>query len=159
MGKYIHQSKGCKGTIRVRVISKAGREIVGIEHIGVAHNEKELKMFMALAQDRLRDKNQPELKFAELEEQKPSGLIHKKSYSKYLYETFEGIYNKLRINELCDETFEQITIARIILPASKLDTIEILDDLGLSAPTNTGIHRSLRNCIKKIIGVRYRKVL
>jgi hypothetical protein len=126
--------------MRVRIVSKEGREIVGIEHIGVAHNEGELKMFMSLARERLFDKKQQELKFSEFDGAKAAGIVHKKSYSKYLYETIGSIYNKIGINEVSDEVFKQITIARIILPASKLDTIEILDDLGLEAPTNTGIH-------------------
>ncbi|MCL2144759.1 MAG: hypothetical protein FWH43_04620 [Endomicrobia bacterium] len=40
MGKYIHQSKGYKGSIRVRIINKDGREVSGVEHIEVAHNGK-----------------------------------------------------------------------------------------------------------------------
>jgi hypothetical protein len=44
-------------------------------------------MFIELVQDKLRDKKQGELKFAEFEKEKQRGLIHKKSYSKYLYET------------------------------------------------------------------------
>ena len=149
MGKYIQQSKGYKGSIRVRIITKKCGKTLKVEHIGVAHNEKELKVFMELAQDRLRDKNQLELKFTECEQEKPTGIIHKQSYSKYLYETLENIYKKLRISEVRDEVFKQMTIARIISPGSKLETIEILDDLGIESPTNTGIHRSLKNCNKK----------
>jgi hypothetical protein len=139
MGKYIQQSKGYKGSIRVRIITKKCGKTLKVEHIGVSHNEKELKMFLALAQERLRDKNQQEFKFSEFEEEKPAGITHKKSYSKFLYDTLAKIYDKLQIKELSDEIFEQITLARIIQPASKLDTIEILDDLGLEYPLKDAI--------------------
>jgi hypothetical protein len=43
------------------------------------HNEEELKMFL----ERLRYKNQLEFGFMKDEEEKPRGIIHKKSYSKY----------------------------------------------------------------------------
>jgi hypothetical protein len=67
-------------------------------------------------------------------------IVHKKSYLKYLNEEIKRVY-------------EKVVIARKIEPASKVDTIEILEELGLVAPSNTGIHRSLR----KSIELEYRK--
>jgi hypothetical protein len=43
-------------------------------------------------------------------------------------------------------------IARIIEPSSKLDTIRILDELGLKPPSHTGIHR----CLNRVAGADYR---
>ena len=82
----------------------------------------------------MRDKNQQEFKFSEFEGEKSTDIIHKKSYSKFLYDTLSDVYNKLQLCELKDEIFKQITLARIIRPASKLDTVKILDRLGLNFP-------------------------
>ncbi len=81
MKKYICKEK-VGDRIRIKIIIKEGKE-----RVGVAHNEKEKKMYMALPQERIRDKNQQEFKFMEYEEKPTTGLIHKKSYSKYLYNT------------------------------------------------------------------------
>jgi transposase len=149
MGKFIQKSKGYKGSIRVRIITKERGIAQKVEHIGVAHNEDELKMYMELARERLRDKKQQEFKFDGIEEQKARGIIHKRSYSKFLYNTLENIYNKIGIEELKDEVFKQITIGRIIRPASKLETVEILDRLGLKYPLENAIYRCLKRAIKK----------
>jgi transposase len=157
MKKYICQekSKG-KKRIRVKVIAKEGRSRIGVEHIGVAHNEEELKMFLALAQERLRDKRQEEFKFKEFEEKGKSTIIHKKSYSRYLYDTLGKIYDeRLKLKVLRDEIFKQITLARIIKPGSKLETSEVLKELGLEYPSEAGIRR----CLDRIKGKDYRKVI
>jgi len=150
MGKYIHQSKGYKGSIRVRIINKDGRDVTGVEHIGVAHNAEELKMFLALARERLKDARQQEFKFNEFAVEKESEIIHRKSYSKYLYDTLSRVYDKLKLDELRDEIFRQIVIARIIKPSSKLETVEILKKLQLEyAVSNSSIWRCLRRAIKE----------
>jgi hypothetical protein len=81
-------------------------------------------MYKALAQGRLKNKWQEEFKFREFDE--------------------EG----LKINIIGDEVFKQITIDRIIEPSSKLETIEVLEKLGLAAPSNSEIHRSLQRAVK-----------
>jgi hypothetical protein len=47
-----------------------------------------------------------------------------------------------------EQVFKQITLARIIEPSSKLDIIEVLDDLVLEALSNTSMYRSLHKSIK-----------
>jgi len=64
-----------------------------------------------------------------------------------LFKVLESEYDALGFNALADETFKQLVLARIIEPASKIDTIRILDNLGLKAPSNTGIYRCLRRII------------
>jgi hypothetical protein len=76
MGKYINKSKGHNGRIRIGIITKERGRTIGVEHIGVGHNEEEVKMY---------------------------------------YEEIKRVY-------------EKVVIARIIEPASKIDTIEILEE-------------------------------
>jgi transposase len=148
MKRYICKEKQKDGRIKVRIISKEGRKRIGAKQIGVAHNEKELKTLEILAQNKIKDKQQREFDFVGLEEDRVK-IEHKASYSKYLYDTISGVYERIKLGEIDDEVFKQITIARIIRPASKIETIEILKSLGLRAPSNAGIHRSLRDSIKK----------
>ena len=151
MKRYICKEKNkAKNTVRVKIIGKEGSQRIRVEHVGVAHSEDELKMLMVLAQERLRDERQLEFRFSEYGEDSKRAIIHKKSYPKYLYDTLEGIYdNRLKLRELEDKIFRQITIARIIKPASKLATVKILERLGLEFPSESGIRRCLRR-VKKL---------
>lgn len=66
------------------------------------------------------------------------------SSSRLLYDTLASLYDPLGFTDAVnDRVFRDLVIARIIEPASKLDTIRILENLGLKAPSNSGIHRSL----------------
>ena len=150
MKRYICKEKIDEKRIRVKIISKEGRIRTRIEHVGVAHNEEALKMFLALARERLRDERQQEFKFSEYGQEEQSEVIHNKSYSKYLYDTLSEVYDKLNLKELKDETFKQIVIARIIKPSSKLETVEILKKLQLEYTiSNSGIWRCLRETVKE----------
>ncbi|MDR0822661.1 MAG: IS1634 family transposase [Endomicrobium sp.] len=155
MKRYICKEKFKDGRVRIKVVDKDGRRRIGVKHIGVAHNEKEIDTLLILAREEMRDPNQLELKLFDDKEGVEQRIIQKRAYSKYLFESLGEIYDGLKFNEIKDETFKQMTIARIIEPASKLDTIRILKKLGLEVATNTGIHRSLRRAIEK----DYRRII
>ena len=63
------------------------------------------------------------------------------------------MYERLGFAEAVnDDVFRDLVIARVIEPSSKLDTIRILDELGLASPSNTGIHR----CLDRVADSGYR---
>ena len=62
MKEYICKEKLRGGRTRIKIIGKVGRERIKAEHIRVAHDEEELKMYIILAQERLKDPIQCELK-------------------------------------------------------------------------------------------------
>jgi len=88
------------GAHAVQIVTKHGREVTGIEHIGSAHTEKDLAVLVEVARERIRERTH-------------------------------------------EAGQEDLVIAREIEPASKLETIRILEELGLRAPSNSAIHRSL----------------
>jgi transposase len=143
------------GNVAVRVIIKEGRETIKVEHIGVGHNEEEVKELQIIAQERMRDEGQGELKLISEKVIKETRIIQKAAYSKYLYDTLVKVYERLKYNEIKDEVFMKLAVARIIEPSSKIDTIRILGGLGLRTPTEKGIRCSLSRAIKK----DYRKVI
>jgi len=153
MSRYIHKYKMKNGNTAVRIMIKSGRELVGVEHIGVAHNEEELKMFFILAREKLKDERQGELKL--FEETKHTEIRQVRAYSKYLFEVLEGIFNKLKFKEIEDDTFKRLTLSQIIEPTSKADSIRVLSGLGIQAPTDKEIRCSLKRTIKK----DYRKMI
>jgi len=124
MSRYIHKYKMKNGNTAVRLMKKNGRKVEGVEHIGVAHDEEELKIFLILAQEKLNDTRQGELKLFE-EERRELSIKQVRTYSKYLFDVISGVYDKLKFDEVSDEVFREITIARIIEPSSKLDNRNI----------------------------------
>ena len=148
MSRFIRKVKTKSGATAVQIETKRGRERIGIEHIGSAHNETELKILMALARERLYE---GQLTF-EVTKGNTAELRLEKSYSALLWDTLGNIYSLLGFEAVSDYVFKQLVLARIIEPASKLDTIRILADLGLNAPSNTSIHR----CLGKVIDDDYR---
>jgi hypothetical protein len=146
MSRYIHKYKMKNGNTAIRIMVKRGRSLIGVEHIGVAHNEEELKMFLILAGEKLKDKRQGELKL--FNEEKHIGIKQVRAYSKYLFDVLSGIFDRLNFKEIKDEVFKRLTIARIIEPTSKVDSIRVLTGLGIKAPTEKEIRCSLGRMIK-----------
>jgi len=149
MKEYICKEKMRDGKIRIKIIGKIGRERVRAEHVGVAHNEEELKMYLILARERLKDPRQSELNLYGEASKEELLITQNTAYSKYLYDKISEVYDKLKFNEIGDEIFRDLTIARIIEPGSKKDTIRVLSGLGLKAPTLKGIRCSLKRTQKE----------
>ena len=69
-----------------------------------------------------------------------SRVVLKRSYSRVLFEALTGVYDRLEFTAATsgDAVFRDLVIARIIEPSSKLDTIRILDELGVKPPSHMG---------------------
>jgi len=144
MSRFIRKVKTASGATAVQIVIKDGRRVAAIDHIGSAHNALELEFLTALAKKRLLG-GQLSLDLLEDEE---ADIFVAKTYSELLYDVLADEYHKMGFGVLGDEVFMQLVLARIIEPTSKLDTIRVLDDLGLDAPSNTTIHRSLKRSIE-----------
>ncbi len=104
-------------------------------------------MLLALAHEK-KHEHQVSLDIgAALKNGESTDIYLQKSYSELLWNTLSAVYDRLGFNIIHDQVFKQLILARIIEPTSKLDTIRVLSDLGLHAPSNTGIHRSLRDSV------------
>jgi len=149
MPAYIRKVKSKSGAISVQIEYKRGRQRTGITHIGTAHNDAELKLLCALANSKIHE-GQLSLDIEEQDSELDARL--RKSFSGVLWNALESVYRTLGFDAMSDTVFKQLVLARIIEPASKFDTIRILDGLGLDAPSNTAIHR----CLKRVISKDYR---
>lgn len=151
MSRYVRTVKTASGATAVQVAYKHGRKVIKIDHIGSAHNDAELEFLIALANKRL---NAGQLEMGLFAEE-AADICVMATYSELLWDTLEDQYHKLGFGILSDHVFMQLALARIIEPTSKLDTIRVLEGLGLSAPSNSGIHR----CLKRIIADDYRSAV
>jgi len=145
MTSFIRKVKTKSGATAVQIEHKHGRQRIGITHIGSAHNETELKALLAIAHEKM---HEGQISFAFEQEADPD-ICLEKSYSSLLWDALESVYKGLGFEDVNDPIFKQLVLARIIEPVSKLDTIRVLEGLGLDAPSNTSIHRCLRRIVER----------
>jgi len=145
---FIRKVKTKNGATAVQIVHKSGRQVTAIKHIGSAHTQEKLTLLLEIARQYLLAGQLP--LFTQCPE-KPS-IFALGSASAFLLQTLSSIYRTLGFDSLQDSTFEQLTLARLIEPASKLDTIRVLSELGCDPPSYTAIHR----CLKKVAVDDYR---
>jgi hypothetical protein len=137
----------------VQVVCKSRGEIVSLKHIGSAHSEAQLALLMVRAEE-VRDAGQGRLGLFGAEAE-PGRLCVERSYSGMLWDALTGAWDALGFGGVGDEVFMQLVLARLIEPTSKLDSVRVLEGLGLAAPSNTAIHR----CLGRIVAEGYRGVV
>lgn len=160
MGEFVRRVKTASGATAVQIVSKT-RGVRRIEeHIGSAHTDLELSLLTQAAKTRIRERitasGQTELQIDTVATKVLPNITTKNAFSRLLYDSLAGVYGRLGFDTAVNDTvFRDLVIARIIEPASKLDTIRILSNLGLEAPSNSGIHR----CLNKTVQGAYREAL
>jgi hypothetical protein len=144
---FIRKVRTKSGAVAVQVVRKQAGRYVIIKHLGSAYSKtREAE----LVEDGLKKihENQPSL----FDDPTPLPQMSALSASsEYLYQKLLSVY-QLLFSPLKDQIFKDLVIARLIEPSSKLDTIRILTELGLTPPSNSGVHR----CLKKVVEDNYR---
>ena len=136
----------------MQVVYKEGRRRVGLKHIGSAHGEVELGMLVARARE-VKEAGQERLGLFAAE--KAGEVYVESSHSMLLWEALEGVWKGLGFDGIGDEVFKGLVLARLVEPTSKLDSIRVIEGLGLKAPANTSIHR----CLGRMEAEGYRGIL
>jgi hypothetical protein len=153
MSAFIKKYKARNGATVIQVVFKDGRKVTKTVHIGTAHNEAEELELRALANDTILAGQLA----IDLFEIGPDGLdmVLESTYSAVLWNVLSDVYSSLGFDAVDDDIFKELVLARIIEPTSKLDTIRVIDNLGLVAPANAAIHRTLR----RIVDDDYRAII
>ena len=140
---YIRTVKTASGAVAVQIVHANRRGSREIEHIGSAHTPGDVEVLKAVARQRLHT-NQDTLDFGD---GRPEGeaLPITSTQSKQLWDALCLVYDRLGFDAVCsgDEVFRALVLARLIEPASKLDTIRVLSELGISPPGYRTIFRRL----------------
>lgn len=142
---FIRTVKTSSGATAVQIAHKRYGRISRIVHIGSAHTQEELTLLITLAKEKMRG-NQRSL-FDEPESEVAIGL--QQSYSTLLFDILTKQYNKLGFDQLQDRDFAYLCIARLVEPTSKLDSLRVLADLGVTTTTRDKLYDCLSRVIKK----------
>jgi hypothetical protein len=140
---YVRTVKTKSGATAVQVVWSSRRGSREIEHIGSAHDEAELDALRAAAGQRIAA-GQPELDLGV--EAGPSGpLPITSSRTGHLLDALDRAYRVLGLDGAAggDEVFRQLVLARIIEPASKVDSLRVLEEAGVPPPSYATVKRRL----------------
>ena len=148
---FIRKVKTASGATAVQIVRKEYGRIVKIDHIGSAHNNEELQLLITLAKQRLQGSQKSLFDAPNME----LGIGLKQCFSGLLLEILIEQYNHLGFNQLADEDFAYLCVARIVEPTSKLDSLRVLADLGVDGISKDRLYR----CLKQVIDRDYRTTI
>lgn len=147
---YVRTVKTASGATAVQIVYSSRRGSRDIEHIGSAHDEAELEALKAAARQRMAA-GQPELDLG-LDAAGGSGpLPITSARMEHLWQALAGAYQRLGFDAAVegDAVFQALVLARIIEPASKLDSLRVLTEAGITAPSYRTVARRLPVFAKK----------
>ncbi len=141
---YVRTVKTASGATAVQIVYSWHRGSREIEHIGSAHDEAELELLRAAARQRLAA-GQGELDLG-LDMAAAGGpLPITASRMSCLLDALSQAYRVLGFDRASggDAVFGQLVAARIIEPASKADSLRVLEEAGVAGPSYATLKRRL----------------
>jgi hypothetical protein len=140
---YVRTVRTKSGATAVQVVWSSRRGSREIEHLGSAHDEAELEILRAAAQQRVAA-GQLELDLG-LQAAEGGPLPITSSRMGRLLDALEQAYRVLGLDGAAggDEVFRHLVLARIIEPVSKLDSIRVLEEAGVTPASYRTIERRL----------------
>ena len=173
--RFVRKVRTASGGVAVQVITREGRQVVEVDHVGSAHSDADLDLLLQAAEERLRP-GQGTLDLGPLERTRtgvddvadwtgtdPGELKLESSLggrprvvggggqvvstsALVLWQALSSAYAHLGFDALGDEAFRALVLARIIEPTSKADTRRVLGEVGVGVPALNTIYRALQRC-------------
>lgn len=147
---YIRTVRTASGAKAVQIVHSTRRGSKDIEHIGSAHTEADHELLLAAARQRLAA-GQSELDLG-LDEPAAGGpLPITATRMEHLVEAIRRIYVDLGLEDAAggdDEVFWHLVLARLIEPTSKLDSLRVIEETGLTPVSYRTVTRRLRRYAK-----------
>lgn len=142
---FIRTVRTASGARAVQIVYSRRKGSRQIEHIGSAHDDAELEVLKAVAQQRLAA-GQGEFDLG-LDASPDAGgpLPITASRMGHLWDALSCAYDTLAFDAAADgdEVFRGLVLARIIEPTSKLDSLRVLEEVGVTAPSYATTKRRL----------------
>jgi hypothetical protein len=141
---YVRTVKTASGATAVQIVHSSRRGSRDIEHIGSAHNEQELELLKAAARQRLAvGQGELDLRLDTGADGGPLPITS--SRMGHLWDALARAYEVLGFDAATDgdEVFRALVLARIIEPTSKLDSLRVLEEVGVDPPSYPTVNRRL----------------
>ena len=141
---YVRTVKTASGATAVQIVWSSRRGSRDIEHLGSAHDDAQLELLKAAARQRLAA-GQGELDLG-LDTAVAGGpLPIASSRMGALLDALSHAYQLLGFDDAAggDQVFRDLVLARIIEPASKLDSLRVLQEAGVATASYRTVLRRL----------------
>lgn len=148
MSPYVRTVKTASGARAVQIVYSSRRGARDVEHIGSAHDDAELEVLKAAARQRMAaGQGELDLGLTAAGGSASAGgpLPITASRMGHLWDALSHAYDTLGFAQAAggDEVFRQLVLARIIEPTSKLGSLRVLDEVGVSPPSYRTVTRRL----------------
>jgi hypothetical protein len=142
---YVRTVKTASGARAVLIVYSSRKGSRDIEHLGSVHDDVELELLKTVARQRLAG-GQGELDLG-LDAPPEAGgpLAITASRMGHLWDALSVAYDRLGFADAADgdEVFRQLVLARIIEPTSKLDSLRVIEEAGISPVSYRTLKRRL----------------
>jgi len=141
---YVRTVKTASGATAVQIVHSNRRGSKDIEHIGSAHDDAELEALKLVARERLAAGQEAfDLGLDGVVSGRPLQILSPRMG--YLWDALVRAYTVLGFEDAAggDEVFRALVLARIIEPVSKLDSLRVLGEVGVPAPSYSTVKRRL----------------
>ena len=142
---YVRTVETASKAVAVQIVWSSRGGSRKIEHIGSAHDESGVESLKAVARQRIASR-QAELDLGLGDEPARAGhLPITSTRMAVLGDALAQVYAGLGFEQAAagDEVFRALVLARIIEPTSKLDSLRVLAEAGLAAPSYRTVQRRL----------------
>lgn len=147
---FVRKVPGRPGATKVQIAERKGGRDVVLEHVGTARTEAELAALMQIARRKIHPgQDELDLGLQDRAEGTPaSPAVITGRRAALLWQTLSSVYARLGFDAIDDEAFKELVLARLIEPASKADTVRVLEEIGAPASSLRTIFRSLARAQK-----------
>jgi hypothetical protein len=173
VSRFVRKVRTASGAVAVQVITRRGRQVEQVEHVGSAHTDAELALLPSTARERM-SPGQDVLDLGDLpvvparmddvadwtaEQTLPlqpgtpaaggrpavagAGGRVVGTSAHLLWEVLTSAYTRLGFDVLGDGDFRAMVLARIVEPTSKAEVVRVLDEIGAPAVSLRSMFRSL----------------
>ena len=168
--RFVRKVRTASGAVAVQVVTRRGRQVERVEHVGSAHTDAELALLLAAARELLSPgqgvldlgdlpvvparmdevadwTSEPELPLQPAAGGRPAavsagGRVAGTS-ADLLWAVLTSAYARLGFDVLGDDGFRAMVLARIVEPTSKAEVVRVLDEIGAPAVSLRTLFRSL----------------
>jgi hypothetical protein len=148
---YVRTVRTASGATAVQIVWSSQHGSRRIEHLGSAHDDAELAALRAVAAERIAAGQQAlDLGLEAAAGAGPLEIVS--SRAGHLWDALCRAYDTLGFTAATgsDEVFRALVLARIIEPTSKLDSLRVLTETGVDAPSYRTVTRRLPGYAKPL---------
>jgi transposase len=152
----VRTTKTASGAIAVQIVRYRHREKIIVKHIGSAHTSDELASLKEVARDWIEKENQQQPLFPKQTATKILLPIDKCRYLgfryTFIYEILNEVFRLFRMDSL-PQLLRDLTLIRIMQPASKLESLELLAEFFGKSYQRADLYRSIPEFVESKVNI------